>query len=78
MRITVADVRRHQWNDVRIIAREKHFQFFINDKLASEFTDRSKRGRLDHGAIGLQIHDKGMRVEFADIWLKRLVKGQRD
>jgi len=69
--LTAADVRPHQWNDVRIIARGNHFQFFINGKPASEFTDNAKRGRLDQGAIGLQIHDKGMRVEFKDVRLKR-------
>ncbi len=70
--LTTDDIHKHQWNDVRIIARRQHFQFFINGKLASEFTDQAERGRLDHGAIGLQIHDKGMRVEFKDIRLKRL------
>ncbi|MFC1636303.1 family 16 glycoside hydrolase [Planctomycetota bacterium] len=70
--LTATDVRRYQWNDVRIIARGNHFQFFINDKLASEFTDNAKRGRLEQGAIGLQIHDKGMQVEFKDIQLRRL------
>jgi hypothetical protein len=70
--ITAADVRPHRWNDVRIIARGNHFQFFINGKLASEFTDNAKRGRLDQGAIALQIHDKGMHVEFKDVRLKRL------
>jgi hypothetical protein len=65
------DIRPHEWNDIHIIARGNHFQFFINGKLASEFTDNAERGRLDHGAIGLQIHDKGMRVEFKDIRLKR-------
>jgi len=69
--LTLADVRSRQWNDVRIIARGNHFQFFINGKLASEFTDNAKRGRLDYGAIGLQIHDKGMDVEFKDLRLKR-------
>jgi len=70
--LTVADVRPHQWNDVRIIARGNHFQFFINGKLASEFTDNARRGRLDRGAVGLQIHDKGMHVEFKDVRLKKL------
>ena len=69
--LTVADIRPHQWNDVHIIARGNHFQFFINGKPASQFTDNAKRGRLDHGAIGLQIHDKGTKVEFKDIRLKR-------
>jgi hypothetical protein len=69
--LTVGDIRPHQWNDVHIIARGNHFQFFINGKTASEFTDNAKSGRLDNGAIGLQIHDKGMKVEFKDIRLKR-------
>jgi hypothetical protein len=69
--VTLADIHPHQWNDVHIIARGNHFQFFINGKLASEFTDNAKIGRLDYGAIGLQIHDKGMKVEFKDIRLKR-------
>jgi len=75
--ITLADIRRHEWNDVRIIARGNHFQFFINGKPASEFTDNAKHGRLDHGAIGLQIHDKGMDVEFRDIRLKRLAPASK-
>ncbi len=70
---TPADVRQGEWNDVRIIARGNHFQFFINGKPAAEFTDNAKHGQLDHGSIGLQIHDKGMRVDFKDIRLKRLV-----
>jgi len=71
--LTAADVRPHGWNAVHIIARGNHFRFFINGKPAAEFTDNARRGRLDSGAIGLQIHEKGMRVEFKDIRLKRLV-----
>ncbi len=70
--LTLADIRAHAWNDVRIVARGNHFLFFINGKLTSEFTDDAKHGQLAHGALGLQIHDKGMRVEFKDIALKRL------
>ncbi len=70
--LTAADVRKHQWNEVHIIARGNHFLFKINGKLASEFTDNAKTGRLDRGAIGLQIHDKGMTVEFKDVVLKRI------
>ena len=73
--LTTEDVRRRDWNDVRIVARGNRFQFFINGKLASEFTDNAKQGRLDHGAIGLQLHDKGMRVEFKDLRLKRFQSG---
>lgn len=70
--VTLDDIHPHQWNEVRVIARGSHFQFFINGKLSSEFTDNAKTGRLDSGAIGLQIHDKGMVVEFKDIRLQRL------
>ncbi|MHC4143930.1 MAG: family 16 glycoside hydrolase [Planctomycetota bacterium] len=70
--LTVDDVRRRQWNDVRVIARGNHFQFFVNDKLASEFVDNAKQGQLTQGAIGLQLHDRGMHVEFKDLRLKYL------
>ncbi len=66
------DIERHGWNRVRIVARGRHYRFFINGKLASEFTDNAREGRLDRGAIGLQIHDAGMRVEFKDLRLKDL------
>ena len=39
-------------------------------KLSSEFTDGARQGRLDQDAIGLQIHDKGMCVQFKDIRLR--------
>jgi choline-sulfatase len=58
-----------QWNQVRIVARKNHFQFYINGQLSSEFTDNNAHGQLDRGGIGLQVHDPGMRVEFKDICL---------
>ncbi len=70
--VTLQQIRAHSWNHVRITARGNHFRFFINGIPASEFTDNAAHGRLDRGAIGLQIHDKGMQVEFKDILLKRL------
>ena len=70
--ISLSDIRPQQWNDVRIVARGNHFEFYINGKLSSEFTDNAKEGQLEKGAIALQIHDKGMSVEFKDIRLRRL------
>ena len=64
------DINRRGWNRVRVAAKGRHHQFFINGKLASEFTDNAKEERFDKGAIGLQIHDAGMRVEFKDLRLK--------
>ena len=75
--VTLADIRPRQWNDVRVIARGNHFQFFINDKIAAEFTDNAKHGQLAKGVIRLQIHDKGMHVEFKDIRMKLLTSAQR-
>ncbi len=68
--LTDQDVHDQGWNDVRIIATGNHFEFFINGKLASEFTDNLRFGRLDQGAIGLQLHNRGMRVEFKDLRIK--------
>jgi hypothetical protein len=52
------------------VAKGNFFQLWINNKLASEFTDNIKNGQLEKGFIGLQLHDKGMVVEFKDIYLK--------
>ena len=70
--LTVEQIRRRQWNDVKVIAVGRTFQFFINGKLASEFTDNARTGRLDRGAIGLQLHDRGMHVEFKELNLMRI------
>lgn len=70
--LALTDIRKRDWNQLRVVVQGNHFQFFINGKLASEFTDNARQGRLDHGAIGLQIHDKGMQVAFKDIRMRRL------
>lgn len=70
--LTAADLNERDWNDVHIMARGYHFEFRINGKPASEFVDNFSAYRLERGAIGLQIHDRGMIVEFKNIRLKRL------
>lgn len=70
--IQVSEIRKRDWNSVRVVARDDNFQFFINGKPAAEFTDKFDRGRLRRGAIGLQLHDKGMVVEFRNVRLKKL------
>lgn len=69
--IAISEIHDGDWNDIRVTARGYHFEFYINGKHASSLTDNASFGRLDKGAIGLQIHDRGMRVEFQDIQLKR-------
>ena len=68
--IKLDEIKRHDWNSCRILAKDNFFQLWINNKLASEFTDNIKKGQLEKGFIGLQLHDKGMVVEFKDIYLK--------
>lgn len=67
------DVRRRDWNDVRIVARGQQFRFILNGKPAAEFIDYAKPGHLDRGLIGLQLHDKRMHVEFRNLRPKRLL-----
>ncbi len=70
--VKLADINKHDWNEGHIIAQGNKFQFFINGKLASGFTDNIKQGHLESGMIGLQLHDKGMVVQFKNIFLKKL------
>jgi hypothetical protein len=70
--LAVKDIRPGDWNDVRIIASENHFQFYINGKLASEFTERlPSQRRLQRGMLQLQIHDPKMIIQFKDLRIKR-------
>jgi hypothetical protein len=71
--VTPADIHKGDWNHVHIIAKDNNFKFFINDKLAAEFTEHlEKRRRLDKGMIQLQLHDPGMVVHFKDLQIKIL------
>jgi len=69
--VQVEDIKKDDWNACRIVAQGNHFQFFINGKLSSEFTDKLEGKQLSQGFIGLQLHDKGMVVEFKDLFLKK-------
>jgi len=71
--LTASDVRGGDWNDVHIVARDNHFQLFINGKLSSEFIEHLPPDRrLDSGMIQLQLHDPGMVVQFKDLQIKIL------
>lgn len=45
--VTLDDLNQADWNWGRIVAKGNHIPFFLNGKLASEFTDDLKHGRLD-------------------------------
>jgi hypothetical protein len=69
--VTRDDIHRGDWNHVHVIAKDNHFQYFINGKLASEFTEHlDKDRRLTSGMILLQLHDPGMIVSFKDLRIK--------
>lgn len=68
--VQVKEINEGDWNACRIVAKGNHFQFFINGKLSSEFTDKLEGKQLRKGFIGLQLHDKGMVVEYKDLFLK--------
>ena len=69
--LTLDDLSRGGWNHARVIATDRHCKFFINGKLASEFTDNYPE-HLSSGMIGLQIHEAEMEVAFKDLFIKRL------
>ena len=69
--IQVNEIKKGDWNTCRIVAKGNYFQFYINGKLASEFLDKLEGKQLRKGFLGLQLHDKGMIVEFKDLFLKK-------
>jgi hypothetical protein len=71
--LTAADIKKGDWNEVHLIVRDNTFEFFINGKPASEFTeDLDPAKRLHRGMIQLQLHDPGMIVHYKDLMLKVL------
>ncbi|MCH2571439.1 MAG: DUF1080 domain-containing protein [Planctomycetes bacterium] len=70
--VSADDICKRNWNRVRLIANGNRLRFFINGKLSSEVIDQQPQERLLRGFIGLQLHDKGMRVQFKDLEIKQL------
>ena len=70
--VELEDIKKRGWNQCSILAKGNSFQFLVNGKLSSEFVDGVDKGRLESGFIALQLHDKGMAVQFKDILLKRI------
>ena len=69
--VTLRDIRKRDWNAVRIVAIGNRFQFFLNDKPSAEFVEHLPTAkRLTAGMIQLQLHDPGMSVEFRDVKIR--------
>ena len=69
--VQTGDIQVRDWNQCLIRARGNHFQFFINGRLSSEFTDGVSQGRLESGLLAFQLHDDRTIVEFREILLRR-------
>ena len=48
-------VRPDDWNELRVVARKKHIQIFLNGQETVSYTEEDKN-IADSGIIGLQIH----------------------
>jgi hypothetical protein len=60
------------WNDVVIIAKDKHIQHYLNGRLIMDFTDHPDHA-LTEGVLALQLHaGKPMWAEFKNLRLKEL------
>ena len=70
--LSLSAIHRDDWNHVRIVARGKSCEFYINGKLASAFMDQETESTFRKGAIALQIHDAGTWIEFKDIQLRKI------
>ena len=71
--VQLEDIHAHGWNQVHVIVRGNQFEFSINGKPASEFTEHlPEERRLKSGMIQFQLHDPGMIVHFRHIQLKIL------
>ena len=69
--VRLEDIRKGDWNRVRIVARGNRFRLYINDAPASEFVEHlPEERRLLRGMIQLQLHDPGMRVEFRNLRIR--------
>ena len=69
-------IRKEDWNEYHIIARENHFIHKINGVVTCEATDEDSAARSD-GIIALQLHrGPPMTVQFRNVMLKRLDAGQ--
>jgi hypothetical protein len=61
------------WNDVVIIAKGKHIQHFLNNRLILDFTDNHPELALTEGILALQLHaGKPMWAEFKNIRIREL------
>jgi hypothetical protein len=68
-----AIIKRDDWNQVHLIARGNTIIQILNGTVTSIVVDDDVKNRMLSGLIGFQMHvGDPMRVDFRNIWLKRL------
>jgi type 1 glutamine amidotransferase len=68
----LALVKSAEWNDYTVFSKGGRVVLSINGSVMSELEDQDPK-RLVRGWLGLQVHTgPPMRVQFKDIWLKRM------
>lgn len=61
-----------EWNDYHILCHGGHVVLTINGVVMADLQDNDPK-RLAEGVLGLQVHQgPPMKVQFKDLWLKRL------
>jgi hypothetical protein len=66
-------IKVNDWNQVHIVARGNTIMQILNGAVTSIVVDDDTKNRLLSGLIGFQMHvGDPMRVEFRNIWLKKL------
>ena len=68
-----AHIKQNDWNQFHVIARGTVLIHILNGRVMAAFVDDDAANRSMKGLIGLQLHSgPPMKVEFRNIWLKKL------
>lgn len=68
-----ACIKKGDWNEYHITAKDFHFVQEINGKVMSEMTDEDKSTRRESGILAFQLHaGPPMKVQFRNIRIKEL------
>jgi hypothetical protein len=68
-----AVIKQNDWNQVHIIARGNTIIQILNGAVTSIVVDDDSKNRMLGGLLGFQMHvGPPMKVEFRNIWLKKL------
>ncbi|MFT4638412.1 MAG: biopolymer transport protein ExbD [Verrucomicrobiales bacterium] len=68
-----AKIKKEDWNDYHVIAKDYHFTHIINGVHTAECTDEDTDVRRKDGLLGLQLHaGPPMKIQFRDIKIKQV------